>query len=46
VIAFRHDFAVHGDIADGLLKIMAGRIGELLEVFIGPPQFLLLLFCS
>ena len=45
-IASRDDLTVHRDIADGLLQVMACRVGELLQIRIGSPQgffFLLLL---
>src|ERR1700677_4008782 len=39
-----YQFAVYGHVPDRLLKIVTCGIGELLEVVIGPAQFLLGLF--
>src|SRR5579862_2083112 len=42
MVSRSHDFAEHRYVADRLLKIVTGRIGKLLQVVVGAPQFLFL----
>ena len=44
MISFGDQFAVNGYVAHGLLKIVTGGIGELLEIVVGAAEFLFLLF--